>query len=119
MTLAGPSRAWAYLNEVRYMTRSKKVRPHQGPKVPRFTQFRCQGTTPDGIEVTSAAMKVRLYRNGVVVLFKGRTPDGRKGAFSGIFKSIEELAALELAASQARAELNKSPPKVKKGGVHA
>ena len=48
-----------------------------------------------------------------MVLFKGRTPDGRKGAFSGIFKIIEELAALELAASQARAELLKSPPKVK------
>ena len=101
------------------MTQSRKAKPHQGPKVPRFTQFRCKGTTPDGIEVTKVAMKVRMYKNGVVVLFKGRTPDGRKGAFSGIFKSIEELAALELAASQARAELNKSPPKVKKGGVHA
>lgn len=95
------------------MVRTRKTKPEVGPQGPRFTQFRCKGTTPDGTKVTRGAMKARLYRNGVVVFFKGRGQDGRKGSFVGIFNSVEELVALELAARMARVELEKLPPKAR------
>lgn len=100
------------------MTRTKKAGPAKGLQGPRFTQFRCKGTTLDGTEITRGAMKARLYRNGVVVFFKGRGPDGRKGSFVGVFNSAEELAALELAARMARDELQKLLVKTLRGAGH-
>lgn len=53
-------------------------------------------------------MKVRLFCDGVVVIFKRHGHGSSKGSLAGIYHSAEELAALELAASQARAELQRS-----------
>lgn len=100
------------------MTRTRKIKPENGPQGPRFSQFRCPGKTPDGVVVTRDAMKVRIYVNGVVMLFKGHSSDGKKGALAGIFNNPVELAALELAARQARIELLKSPTKTMRGADH-
>lgn len=73
--------------------------------VPRFVQLRCGGETFDGTKVTKEAMKAKIFlRSGTVVLFKGRG-HGIKGALAGIYNSIPELAALELAARMAREKL--------------
>jgi hypothetical protein len=91
------------------MLRNKKRGHKTDTQVPRFRQFRCAGTTSDGIVVTSnEAMKVRLFCDGVVVIFKRHGHGSSKGSLAGIYHSAEELAALELAASQARAELQRS-----------
>ncbi len=93
------------------MTRSKKRAATN--RHPRFVDFRCPGTTHDGVAVTREAMKVRLFprrsetspQKAIVVIFKGRGHGGAKGSMAGVFYSIAELAALELAARTAREKL--------------
>lgn len=91
---------------------SRKNPPAGTTKVPRYEiQLRCNGETPDGVQVTKEAMKARVFRRkgaslrAVVVLYKGRGHGGAKGALAGVYYGIEELAALELAARMSRIAL--------------